>query len=131
VGIYNIKRTEVIIWWSLKVKIMNVLLVRWESENKNILSVLYNLIYIKYLNFNGYLIRGHHTRICCLHLINVEHWKFEFSRTNFVLLALILEKTELFSNLGSKRTAVFSPSGPNGYTVRGFYDPHRTAIFYR
>jgi hypothetical protein len=33
--------------------------------------------------------------------------------------------------LGSERIAVFLPSGPNGFTVRGSYDPHRIAFFYR
>jgi hypothetical protein len=42
-------------------------------------------------------IRNCHIRMCCLWLKNLQHGKFGFSTSDFVLLALILERRDLSS----------------------------------
>lgn len=41
--------------------------------------------------YNYKLLKGFYTHICYLHVTNIKHRKVTFSKTNFVLLALILE----------------------------------------
>jgi len=43
------------------------------------------------LSLGGHHNKYSHTRMCCLSHKNVKHIQFEFSRTNFVLLAKILD----------------------------------------
>lgn len=49
-----------------------------------------------------------------LHLTNVQHNKFYFSKTDFVLLSLILEEIYLLSNLKVKKIIC--------YLSNAFYD---------
>jgi len=46
--------------------------------------------------------------VCYLRLTNGQHSKFEFNRSNFVLLAFMLERIDLLSNLKIRILFVFS-----------------------